>query len=415
MGIHKKIQLKPRLSISKIGKLQFWIAIGLGILSAIVFYLFTFYLLDFMIVMSVLLGGDLPNISAEVSFFEKSFLIATSLTVGITMMIRHWFMQATFHFQHSRKKITLRLSNYSLFLYYLILYVAIVFIRFSVFGKASVGSHQPINYNSLFFIIPLYLFFASWTEVSRYFKTANWIPYTFLISIFTVTLMSLIDIKPEGFSKSTFQNCHSEELDYIDAEVEKAKRDYGISYSEETIRTLKQLRTENSLNQLEKVRLAFKTDVKVSLDTIILEKILIHNFKGYYKDRQQSYAYIFPIHAYEQLRKVAPNSHEATELLNILVEFHKLTMLMHDAYYGDKENIIYYHKENVLIHNIHNYYDRSFDYGRMANQSFFLVYHIQKLGIYNHPYFNTKNSFPPPLPIYKDWARERFPELYHNN
>jgi len=412
MESRKRIQFKPRLTISKIGKFRFWLGIGLGIVNAIVFYLFVFFLLDFMMVMNVSIGGDLPMIPIEVSFFEKPFLIATSLTVGVTMMIRHWFMQATFHFQRSRKKITLRLSNYSQFLVYLVFYVAAIFIRFSYFDIDFTKANQFINYKSLLFIIPLYLFFAAWTEVSRYFKTANWIPYTFFISLLIITLLSFLDMKPQGFSEKAFQNIHAEEFTYIDAEVEKATRIYGISFSEETIKTLKELRTDNALNQLEKVRLAFKADKKVSLDTIILEKILIHNFKGYYKNRRQSYAYIFPFQAYEQLRKVTPTSQEAKELLNIIKEFHKLSMFINEVENGDTINLLQANKLDVLTYSFHNY---NLNYNRMKVQTAFLVFHIQKLAIYDHPFFNTENSFPPPPPMYESWIQENFPELNYES
>ena len=431
MESRKKIQLKPRLTVAKIGKFRFWLGIGLGGLSATVFYVFTFYLLDFMMVMNVSMGGDLSIVPTETSFFEKSFLIATSLTVGVTMMIRHWFMQATFHFQRSRKKITLRLSNYSVFLVYLVFYVASVFIRFSYLDIDFTKANQFIKYNSLLFIIPLYLFFAAWTEVSRYFKTRNWIPYTFFISLFIITLLSFMDIKPQGFSGKAFLNMHAEEFKYIDSEVEKAKHEYDISFSEETINSLKQLRTENAFNQLEKVRLAFKTDGKVSLDTIILEKILIHNFKGFYKDSRHTYAYVFPFHVYKQLRKVAPTSQEATELLNILAEFHDLGIYMMSLYDVIKTiSASHQNKISALSNEDGTIYDfgNSFNYDRMFDQTSFLLYHIQKLGTYNHhPLFDTEIPFPPPIsysrkrksmlppppPTPDSWIQENFPEFYY--
>lgn len=414
MKQQKRIQLKPRLSIDKIGKTRFWTGILLGILYAVIFYLFVFYLVEYMMVISIAMGGNLPIIPTEVSFFEKPFLIATSLTVGVTMMIRHWFMQATFHFQSSRKKVSLRLSNYSLFLVYLVFYVASVFIRFSYLDVEFTEANQFINYNSLLFIIPLYIFFAAWTEISRYFKTANWIPYTFFISLLIITFLSFINIKPQGFSKKAFKIIHSEELEYLDSELKKAKEKYNITFSEETLHSLKELRSKRAFDLLKKVRLAFKTDGEVSLDTIILEKILIHNFKGFYIDRGKSYAYIFPLQAYEQLRKVDPKSPKSTELLNIIKEFHDLSLYSLNTF-DDRNSILHYNKVSVLSgENASIYrYSRNINYVRMSDQTFFLVYNIQKLNTYDHPFFNRDIPFPPHTLIYDAWIQENFPELKH--
>ncbi|MFK7749400.1 MAG: hypothetical protein AB8B65_13475 [Kordia sp.] len=411
MKQQKRIQFKQGLSIAIIGKLQFWIGILLGVFNAVVFYLFIFYLLDFMNLFNISMDGDLPLQTKDRSFFETPFLAATSFSLGVTMMIRHWFMQPTFRYQRSCKNISLRISNYSLFIFYLVLYAAIVYIRFFVFGKTFTEADRPINYTSLFFTIPLYLFFVAWTEVSRHFVAKKWIISTFLIGTLTVFLFTITNIKPTKFSEKTFNIIHAEEFEYVDTELKKATEKYNIHFSEETINALKEFRSKRAFELLEKVRLAFKADKKVSLDTIILEKILIHNFKGYYKGRRDSYTYIFPFQAYEQLRKVAPKSDEATELIFILEEFYKLSKLKTEDWISDNNSFLYHNRMSILEYQFHDY--NPHEYYKMYDQVFFLLPNIQKLKIYDHPLFNKEIPFPPSIPIFEKNVLEKFPEFTH--
>ncbi|AXG71888.1 hypothetical protein KORDIASMS9_04146 [Kordia sp. SMS9] len=411
MQIEKRIQLKPRLQISKIGKIQFWLGLFYGLLNAVVFYLFVFYLIDFMMVFMIAIDGDLPLQTKSISFFETSFLAATSLSLGITMMIRHWFMRPTFRFQRSHKKISLRISNYSLFIYYLVLYVAIVYIRFFVFGKTFTGVYQPVDYTNLLFIIPLYLFFVAWTEVSRYFVANKWIISAFLIGLLTIFFLNSLNIKPTTFSEKAFKIMQAEELKYLDHELKKAKEKYNLQFSEETVSALKELRSKRSFELLEKVRLAFTTDKKVSLDTIILEKILIHNFKGYYKGWRDSYAYIFPFQAYEQLRKVDSQSSQATELILVLEEFYKLSILMMEIPIDNHDNLLYQKKVSILEDQLYNY--DSNEYRKMFYETIFLVKNLQKLNRYDHPMFNIETPLPPSMYRLNAKIQEKFPELVH--
>jgi hypothetical protein len=418
MESRKRIQLKPRLSIAKIGKFRFWIGIGLGILNAVIFYLFTFYLLDFMIVICVLLGGDLPSVPTEVSFFEKPFLIATSLTVGITMMIRHWFMQSTFNFQRSRKKITLRLSNFSLFLFYLVFYVTAVFIRFSYFDAASGETHRLINYNSFLFSIPLYLFFAAWTEVSRYFKTGTWIPYSFFISLFTIMLLSFAAIKPPKFAEIAFQTIYTEDFKYLNSELKRAKFLYQIEFNSEIIHTLKQVQSDELKELLTDVKNTFENEEKVLLKNIILQKILLHNFKGYHFEEypnNNNYFYAYPIDVYRQLKKVAPTSVEAKELIDILYEYHELSLFDVEETYTEKLNKKDRQRNTRLYDPYSSYTAYNAPYRTIIRQIHDVKYGLVASKIYKHPLidFITSDDFPPLVPPSLDVYQyiDEFPEL----
>lgn len=176
-----------------------------------------------------------------------------------------------------------------------------------------------------------------------------------------------------------FKIMHSEELNYIDTELKKAKEHYQLTFSEETIKALKELRSERAFDLLKKARLAFETDGKVSLDTIILEKILLHNFKGFYKNSRKSYQYTFPFQVYEQLRKVNSNSPEATELLNILSEFFELSLYYSNVSDNEQQSTLHYIRKTTMKE-ANSYLDYSYDnvkYNQMYDETFYLLYHLQ--------------------------------------
>ena len=255
------------------------------------------------------------------------------------------------------------------------------------------------EYGYVLYLFPVYLFFIAWTEVSRYIKTQRWMLYVFVMTILYVVLCSFIDVSSYKIGEIAFRKMHHEEITYIENEVEKAKRNYNITFSAETINALKELRTERAYNLLEKTRLAFNTDGKVSLDTIIFEKILLHNMKGYYIGIQNPYTYTTPVKVYEQLRKVDPNSYEATELLNLIATFHEVgTYLYNDDAIVQIDTSIR-GKSSLLYNNTLPGLNR--DYDIMYSQTIFLISNLQKLDTYNyHPFFNSKISFPPLIPIY---------------
>ena len=112
---------------------------------------------------------------------------------------------------------------------------------------------------------------------------------------------------------------------FIEDESYKARTNYQIEFSNNTIETLKKWKTQSSLNQVIKVKNAFRSESKITLDTIILQKIILHNFKigGWYRFSRNSidnWHYAAPLEIYEQIKKFDRNSNETIELTQIIKE-----------------------------------------------------------------------------------------------
>ncbi|WP_046744840.1 hypothetical protein [Kordia zhangzhouensis] len=416
MRSKEKIIYKQELTISKIGVFRFWLGIVYGFLYAALFFCFVFLFTEAVDLFMVLWGYDVPKVSEASLFYQKLFLITLSIAFGNSAMIRCWFSIPSKYFNGKNHFSSIKITKHSLFIEYMVWYATMVYITRFLFQFPEIDLSIFETFGYLFICIPIYLFFVSWTEIIRTIKAQSWMWKAFVISYILAALISFVDVSQYKIAEIAFEKVHNEEIVYVAQEVEYAKRAYSIEFSAETILSLKELRTERALDLLEKTRGAFYTNDNISLDTIIMEKILIHNFKGFYKNKRESYAYITPFQAYLHLRKVAPKSHEAIELLNILEEFHQLSIIvyMRDNYL-DKYNLtLDSRKTNILLYNFHSPgTDEPFT--RMANQTFFLVYTLKKLGMYeHHPLFNSTISLPQPAPLNifdRLWAKEHFPEL----
>lgn len=92
-----------------------------------------------------------------------------------------------------------------------------------------------------------------------------------------------------------------------------------------TIKTLKEWHTTSSVQQVNQVQHAFESDSSVGLDTIILQKIIVKNFKAgkwWHRKRNSfdNWPYAKPIEIQQQiiLNKTAPN--KLIELQNLINE-----------------------------------------------------------------------------------------------
>lgn len=413
MESRKRIQFKPHLSIAKIGKLRFWIGVGLGILNAVIFFMFIFFFFEIINIIKSAMGYDVAMQSEDAISFEHTFIFSTAIALGISTMIRYWFLQPTFHFHKTRKKLSLRIANYSLFIEYVTWFMVIVFIRQVFINGFLLGTRMYEYYEVIFYIIPVYLFLTSWTEVSRYFNVWKWKFYVFMVSIVSLFLLSFINLSSYHRSETVFQKIYEEELFYLNSQITLAKDSYQIEFDATTITTLKRLRTHELRNLLIATKNAFQKDEKVSMKQILLEKILLHNFKSTHFEFNDEFLYPFPLDVYGQLKKVAPNSNEATELLNILEEFYQLTFFMYERLDTGGKSISFRDKVSILQDTFKEYRRRfTSPYRGVSLQIKAIAYRLQKQDVYKHPFVTElkENNFPPPIPLDTKYY-DLYPEL----
>lgn len=420
MGKDKRIQLKPHLSINNIGKLRFWTGIGLGVLNAVIFFLFIYFLLEFVEYYKISLGYNTYLDNSETIWFEKTLIIAFSSVLGSNIMLRYWFQKPTHYFQKTFRHTTLRITHYSLFIHYLALFIGIGFIHKVVLPHMFLKLGIIEMYGWIIFLFPIGMFFSIWTEVSRYLKTQRWMLSIFGILLVTTTLLSLTNIPMYSYSKSTYKKAYVEDFKYLEKEISHAKKTYQVTFDAKIVAVLKHTRSAELKNLLLELKNAFKSDAKVSMKQILLEKIIIHNFKGYYFEFYYNNYSAQPFHVYRQLKKVAPNSQEAYELINILQEFEELFKYAYVTY----DSNIHSNSEARKIFRFMNIFSDQ-DFGQNHYYEIFTQLNDMKHGlvrsnVYNHHpfviYLNSDTT-PPLIPLshYLSEYSKEFPEFTENN
>lgn len=318
---------KEKISIQKIGKQRFWIGIISGLFSAITISLTFSYFRELFRFFTTLSADLLILEKSELQFYNYFFSsLATVLGLSITVAI--WMTNNN----HNRKKdkIYKQLSRANIyFTFWLILMMIARFgsvLPFILYGMPGYDNQLNLfeEYWLLFVLIPIVVFAQNWFIVRIVYRSAKWIFYSFLICIaITFVLNSTTSINQEILNNVYYKKFESD-YNYIDQQINRAKIEYGIEFKENTIETLKKWKTESATEQVINLKSAFSKDKKVSLDTIILQKIVVKNFKEngryYRRNSIDNWRYAFPKDILRQLELYDINSNESKELVEILKE-----------------------------------------------------------------------------------------------
>lgn len=318
---------KEKISIQNIGKQRFWIGIISGLFSAIIISLTFSYFRELFRFFTTLSADLLILEKSELQFYNYFFSsLATVLGLSITVAI--WMTNNN----HNRKKdkIYKQLSRANIyFTFWLILMMIARFgsvIPFILYGMPGYDNQLNLfkEYWLLFVLIPIVVFAQNWFIVRLVYRSSKWIFYSFLICIaITFVLNSTTSINQEILNNAYYKKFESD-YNYIDQQINRAKIEYGIEFKENTIETLKKWKTESATEQVINLKSAFSKDKKVSLDTIILQKIVVKNFKEngryYRRNSIDNWRYAFPKDILRQLELYDINSNESKELVEILKE-----------------------------------------------------------------------------------------------
>ncbi len=359
--------LKPELSINNIGKWKFWIGIILGIAASIVFsYLFN-YSRESLRAVSFM-GGD-PIILPEKEFrLYDLFFAAISASFGFGLTIIFWLSGRNPKIKKHRLQIyAVANAWFVIFATLLILTRFGYLLAFILYPMKGYDNQLDFihDFRLLLILIPIYLFTVQWNAIRRIFKTGKW----FLISVvfYCITVLFLFKVTPvdrEILNKSYYL-ANKEYFNYIDQEFKKAEK-YGISFPD-SLKLILQKKYSGSTSKLvQDLQNAFDTDKTVTLDTLILEKIVIHNLKSannhsYYPfgNPDDNWPYALPEQIYCQIHKHDASSIETRVLFEILKEeaslftFPDLNWDNYDKYtqyQKDKANFkfnLMYHTETI--------------------------------------------------------------------
>lgn len=177
----------------------------------------------------------------------------------------------------------------------------------------------------LFLLLPLVIYLQAWLGVRRAYKSVKWMLISFLACIAAAFILSSFINDDERFERqmSAYNYEYQFSNEHVDQELRRADSLYGITFDDQTIQLLKLRRSKPARKQVRAVQKAFGNREGVSLDTVILEKIMIHNVKSH----QVEYNYSFPLWDYAypgslvyHIRKNDPNAPITKELVSLLRE-----------------------------------------------------------------------------------------------
>jgi len=319
---------KEKISIQNIGRQRFWIGLIAGIFSAIsislafnysreVFRLFTSMSADLLILNSI-----------QLQFFNF-FFSTLSAVLGLSISIWIWMSNP----RHKRRKdrIYKQLSRTnSLLIFWVILMVIARFgsiLPIILYGMPGYDNQLNLfeEYWLLFVLMPLVVFFQNWFTVRLVYRAGKWIFISFLgclLAAFTLNQTTTVD---QGKLNALYFKRFEKDYQYIEQQISRAEKNYDIDFNSETIDVLKKWHTESSIEQVMSLKSAFSRNSSVSMDTIILQKIAIRNFKQgrwhyYRRNSIENWHYALPKDVLRQINLTKSYENKTRELFNILQE-----------------------------------------------------------------------------------------------
>lgn len=319
---------KEKISIKNIGHQRFWIGTGAGLITAITVSLAFNYLRKGFRFLTILSADLLILEENELRFFNIFFSVLSSV-LGLSVSIWIWMSNRTHKRKKDRMYKQLATTN-ALLVFWVILMVIARFgsvLPIILYGLPGYDNHLNLYeaYWILFVLIPIVVFAQSWFSVRLVYRAGKWIFYSFLVCIFTAFILQLTTTVNQEKINISYHKNFEKDYQYIDDEIKRAKTEYGIEFDTQAIETLKKWHTEASIEQVMRFKAAFANNKQVSLDTIILEKIVIRNFKkgGWYyhqTDPIGNWHYALPYDVLAQLERFGVNSNQTKELFEVLRE-----------------------------------------------------------------------------------------------
>ncbi|WP_027585634.1 hypothetical protein [Prolixibacter bellariivorans] len=319
---------KERLSIRLIGQIRFWFGLSAGLLSALwiawlfscsreVFRFMTCFSADLLV-----LKGN------ELKFYNYFF---SALATVLDLSIAIWIWMGNHSHKRKKDRIFKQLARTNALLVFWIILMVVA--RFGsllpIILTGSPGYDNQLDlvdeFPILLILLPLIVFTQSWFAVKLVYRANRWIIISLVISIvFTVALKNTTSINQEFLNTAYFQK-FEKDFRYIDEEISIAEKEYHLTFSAETIETLRKWHSEGAIEQMESIKAAFSENHPVSMDTIILQKIVIHNYKPSYwarygRNSLRDWHYALPNDILKQIGYSHPDSDKTKELFLVLQE-----------------------------------------------------------------------------------------------
>ncbi|MEQ9091582.1 MAG: hypothetical protein RIE52_10865 [Balneola sp.] len=349
---------RQTISIKKIGIFKFWSGIFIGLSASVILSLFFNYGREYLRVFTSL-RADLLIISDAAFEFYNYFFVSLATTLGLSLCIAIWFSGSKM--LSRRKRLNQRLSVIYNFLIsgMTIMFVVRLGSLFIFLPLGLDGYEDHLNLikqvGFILFLIPLNIFLIAWFQTRLVYKTGKWIFYSLPVCIFIIFGLSKITAVDRSlFNNRYYYELHEKDFEFIDRQILKAEELYQINYSEQTLRTLRKWHTESSYNLVSNLKQSFESSSAVTLDSIILARIVVHTLKldGKpdldYQTKQYKWDYPLPGSIYQQMKKFTPSSPEVYQLALLFKEEIKL-INSHVITFGDSLEV--YDRKDYLRSN----------------------------------------------------------------
>ncbi len=316
--------LKPDISIDLIGRRRFWIGIIIGFSFALLISYFINYSREALRMLSFFRD---PYILSRSDFriydlFFASF--SASFGFGITIII--WlYGRKKFSRKRYRKLYAMTYTWFIVITSFIILARFGSFVSYLLYGNWGYTKHFDIlkDYKIILILIPAFIYFSQWNAVRLILKLNKWILYILAIYILLSFYLFQTTQVDRSVLNSPYYYQNKERFDYIDNETDKIKR-FGYEVTPNTKEILRKRYYEETYELVDKLKHSFSNNRVVPIDTLILEKIVIHNLNkhnhGYYRQRDRNWPYALPEEIYYQILKHKIDSHETQILFEILYE-----------------------------------------------------------------------------------------------
>lgn len=318
--------LKPKITTTKIGKRQFWIGLAIGLFFA--FIINHFFILSREALRSITFIRDPYIISFKEFRLYDLFFAAFSSSLGFGITVICWFYIPSTRIKKRYRAIIVATSFFVTFLALATVSRLGSIIPIILYSFPGYDNHLNLlkDFWLLLILIPVYVFFANWNSIRLLFKTNNWIIISIIAFLINTMFLFKTTYIDRDILNQKYYTRNEHRFEFIVNEFDSAKK-YGINFADSTNLILQKRYAERTTNLVQQLKDAFNRDKFVSIDTLILEKIVIHNCNQIaapwhrpIDSTEQNWSYALPETVYYQILKHDVNSPETQILFEILSE-----------------------------------------------------------------------------------------------
>lgn len=323
---------KEKISIHNIGKQRFWFGIISGFISAITISLIfnkTRELIRFL----TSLSEDLLTFKNEELIFFNYFFVSLSTVLGLSITIWIW-MGNPINKKKAHKLYKQQVRTNNQLVFWLVLFLTAQLCSlflFLILGKFSNYYDHPVNlyedHKALFILIPIVIFAQNWFSVRLIYRSGKWIIASLIISLVMIYTLNKTTTIDQNILNDAYFKRHQNFYKNIENTISKSEKRYNIQFNNIDLEALRKRKSWSANRQIWNTKRAFSENKKISLDNIIIHKVIIHNLKKSDRYRYHgesrtlvNWEYALPIDILKQINYFESDSNETKELFEVLRE-----------------------------------------------------------------------------------------------